>query len=340
MKSCSRWKRSAEQRELSKKCYDSARRGDDHAVRRLLEAGAKADGHKDKASEKTALIASAAAGHVHCVRVLLQAGGAKADAKDSSGNTSLSWSAYHGHVAVIRELLAAHADPDVRDRFFGKTALVEAVRGGHEEAVQLLLEAKADPALKDCDGKAAMDHAMEALQQQQQHSSASSSVVTIDQAKRIVAMLSIPPAVIARQARLNRAVYHAVHMAKEDEEVEEGGKQNGSQEGGGGGKRGRRGKEGKKVAEQVTALLAAGAKPDWHRGKVSGKTALLEAVCKQGHLASVRALLAGGADKEATDYAGHTALLEAAVFGRVGAVKVLLFEAKAFKVGTRRRVRR
>ena len=56
--------------------------------------------------------------------------------------------------------------------------------------------------------------------------------------------------------------------------------------------------------------LAAGARPDRHRGKASGKTAMLEAASK-GHCHVVRILLAGGANPEAKDFSGHTAIVEA-----------------------------
>jgi ankyrin repeat protein len=71
-----------------------------------------------------------------------------------------------------------------------------------------------------------------------------------------------------------------------------------------------KGHEGGGEEAQVRKLLAGGARPDRHRGKASGKTAMLEAASK-GHCHVVRILLAGGANPEAKDFSGHTAIVEA-----------------------------
>jgi ankyrin repeat protein len=71
--------------------------------------------------------------------------GAKVDAKDRKGQTALMWAAADGHSEVVQALLQAGADPRARLKS-GFTPLLFAAREGRAEAVEVLLKAGADVA--------------------------------------------------------------------------------------------------------------------------------------------------------------------------------------------------
>jgi uncharacterized protein len=115
--------------------------GSDVLVEMLLKAGA--DPNLPLPGGETPLMTAARTGALASVKLLLS-GGASVDAKDESrGQTALMWAAAEGHAAVVQELVTAGAD--VRTRVpSGFTPLLFAVREGRLEAVRVLLNAGAD----------------------------------------------------------------------------------------------------------------------------------------------------------------------------------------------------
>jgi ankyrin repeat protein len=115
--------------------------GNAEIVKALLAAGADANGALR--GGETALMTAARTGRVGPVKALLDAG-ARVDAKDRKGQTALMWAAAEGHAAVVEVLVKAGAD--VRARLAsGFTPLLFAAREGRTEAVRALLKAGADP---------------------------------------------------------------------------------------------------------------------------------------------------------------------------------------------------
>lgn len=108
----------------------------------LLKAGA--DASAPLPGGETPLMTAARSGSLDSVKALL-AHGAAVDAKDESrGQTALMWAAAEGHAAVVQALIAAKAD--FRTRLpSGFTPLLFAVREGRLPVVRVLLEAGADP---------------------------------------------------------------------------------------------------------------------------------------------------------------------------------------------------
>jgi ankyrin repeat protein len=109
-------------------------------VRALLAAGA--DANATLRGGETALMTAARTGRVEPLRALLERG-AKVEAADRKGQTALMWAAADGHAAAVRALLDAGADPR-RRLGSGFTAFLFAARNGRLEVVRTLLAAGAD----------------------------------------------------------------------------------------------------------------------------------------------------------------------------------------------------
>jgi uncharacterized protein len=110
-------------------------------VSALLKAGADPNGVLP--GGETPLMTAARTGALDAVQALLSAG-AVVDAKDDRrGQTALMWAAAEGHAPVVRALLDAKADPRARVPS-GLTPLLFAVREGRLDAVRVLLAAGAD----------------------------------------------------------------------------------------------------------------------------------------------------------------------------------------------------
>jgi ankyrin repeat protein len=109
-------------------------------VERLLTAGA--DPNATLPGGETALMTAARTGRLGPVQALL-ARGAKVDARENKGQTALMWAAAEGHADVVDALLEAGADFRIALRS-GFTALFFAVREGRTDVVLRLLKAGAD----------------------------------------------------------------------------------------------------------------------------------------------------------------------------------------------------
>ncbi len=115
--------------------------GNEALVTLLLEAGA--DANAALPGGETPLMTAARNGRPGPLRALL-ARGAKTDAADPRGQTALMWAAAEGHEEALRLLLKAGAE--VRKKLkTGFSALLFAARNGRAGAVRVLLEAGADP---------------------------------------------------------------------------------------------------------------------------------------------------------------------------------------------------
>lgn len=115
--------------------------GGEAMVRLLLEAGASPE--TALPGGETALMTAARTGRVGPVKALLDRG-ARTDARDDRGQTALHWAAAEGHAAAAELLLKAGADARVRLKS-GFTPLLLAARNGKAEAVRVLLKAGASP---------------------------------------------------------------------------------------------------------------------------------------------------------------------------------------------------
>jgi len=97
----------------------------------------------ESTDKNQALIEAGKKGRVEEVTALLNRG-ANIDAQDQNGWTALMWSVSHGDLKVIQLLLDGGANINVRDQK-GSTALAEAAERGYIKIVKLLLEKGADP---------------------------------------------------------------------------------------------------------------------------------------------------------------------------------------------------
>lgn len=114
--------------------------GTEKLVERLLAAGAEPN--RPLPGGETPLMTASRTGHVAVVRALLRRD-ASPNAREDSGQTALMWAAAEGHTEVMEELLRAGADwRATLDSGF--TALAFAVREGRLGAVESLIRAGAD----------------------------------------------------------------------------------------------------------------------------------------------------------------------------------------------------
>jgi ankyrin repeat protein len=110
-------------------------------VQLLLKGGA--DANAPLPGGETPLMTAARTGSLASVRALLSSGAIVDGKDDRRGQTALMWAAAEGHTAIVQELVRAGAD--FRTRLpSGFTPLLFAIREGHIAVVRVLLEAGAD----------------------------------------------------------------------------------------------------------------------------------------------------------------------------------------------------
>ena len=122
-------------------------------VTRLLGAGA--DPHAAQATGETALMTCARGGVVDAVTPLLAAGADVNASEAAHGQTALMWAAWEGHTDVVRTLLAHGSDVDARTTT-GYTALLLASREAYRKTTEALLDAGADVNAAAADGTTAL----------------------------------------------------------------------------------------------------------------------------------------------------------------------------------------
>ena len=110
-------------------------------VETLLDAGA--DPNAASPTGETPLMVAARTGRVGVVRALLARGAAPRARERVRGQTALMWAAAEGHVAVIRELLDRGADARAASDA-GFTPLMFAARNGHVAVGDVLVESGVD----------------------------------------------------------------------------------------------------------------------------------------------------------------------------------------------------
>lgn len=119
----------------------AALNGSEKVLEALLEAGA--DPNTSRPGDETALMTASRTGKVRAVKALL-AHGARVDATEIHGQTALMWAAAAGYSEVVELLIEFGAD--FRKRLeTGFSPLLFAVREGHIDVVRSLLKAGADP---------------------------------------------------------------------------------------------------------------------------------------------------------------------------------------------------
>jgi ankyrin repeat protein len=114
--------------------------GNTAIVELLLEAGA--DSNSSSAGGETALMTASRTGRLGPVAALI-ASGADVNARERNGQTALMWAAAEGHVEVVDALVTAGADFR-KPLPSGFTPLLFAAREGRADAVTTLLDAGAD----------------------------------------------------------------------------------------------------------------------------------------------------------------------------------------------------
>jgi hypothetical protein len=120
---------------------DAAKRGDGHAVHKLIENGTDLDARGPMGY--TALHWAGIRGNWRIFAELVAAG-APVDAKGSDGGTPLHWTCHHDRPDAVRLLLDAGAEVEVQNQW-GRTPLHVAARRGCLDVAELLLDAGADP---------------------------------------------------------------------------------------------------------------------------------------------------------------------------------------------------
>jgi len=120
---------------------DAAKRGDGHAVHRLIEAGVDLDTRGPMGY--TALHWAGIRGNWRIFAELVAAG-APVNAIGSDGGTPLHWTCHHDRTDAVELLLDAGADVGIQNRW-GRTPLHVAARRGCLDVAEQLLDAGADP---------------------------------------------------------------------------------------------------------------------------------------------------------------------------------------------------
>ena len=110
-------------------------------VTRLLDAAANPDAARS--TGETPLMTCARTGNVAAVRALLDAGANPSAAETWQGQTALMWAAAEGHTEIVRALVDGRADVHARTAG-GFTALAIAAREDEPKLAALLLDAGAD----------------------------------------------------------------------------------------------------------------------------------------------------------------------------------------------------
>jgi ankyrin repeat protein len=148
--------------------WEAAQRGDAAIAEKLVRAGADVGAANPQG--ETALLTGARSGCVELVKLLLEHGADANQKENWRGETALMLAAAEGHTEIVRILLAHGANANTRSKSFdlqdrdgivglqsslywkgGLTALLFAARQGHIETGKALVEGGADMSLTDTD---------------------------------------------------------------------------------------------------------------------------------------------------------------------------------------------
>ncbi|KAK4899334.1 hypothetical protein LTR49_027657, partial [Elasticomyces elasticus] len=130
----------------------TARESYENVMDLLLHRGAKIEAADNDG--KTSLISAARHGDKSVMQLLLDRG-ANIEAADSGSKTALGWAAMCGEESAIQFLLDKGAEIEAADKD-GKTSLMWAAQQGHKPAVKLLLDRGASIDAADCGDKTAL----------------------------------------------------------------------------------------------------------------------------------------------------------------------------------------
>jgi ankyrin repeat protein len=121
-------------------------------IEKLLNAGA--DPNTAMPDGETVLMTAARTGKVEALKVLVARGADIRAHEPSKGQTALMWAAAENNAAAVKALVEAGADIQERSRSGSFTPFLFAVRAGHIETSRMLLDlgAKIDDALPDGTG--------------------------------------------------------------------------------------------------------------------------------------------------------------------------------------------
>ena len=109
-------------------------------MKRMLEAGTAVDA-KDSAGQ-TPLSYAAAAGHETIVKFLVSCKGVAADSTDESGRSPLSWAAANGHETIVKFLVSCKGVAADSTDESGRSPLSWAAANGHETIAKFLVSCK------------------------------------------------------------------------------------------------------------------------------------------------------------------------------------------------------
>ncbi|KAL6084878.1 hypothetical protein STEG23_038018 [Scotinomys teguina] len=98
-------------------------------------------------------------GKVKVVQRLIEETKFKANEEDEGKRTELHFACFYGHLNLVIFLLLKECDINALDNA-KSTPLMKAVQSRETEIVSVLLHNGADPTVKDCNGEAAIHHAI------------------------------------------------------------------------------------------------------------------------------------------------------------------------------------
>ncbi|MEM1211738.1 MAG: ankyrin repeat domain-containing protein [Planctomycetota bacterium] len=276
--------------------------GDERTMRFLLESGVRLD--VVAAFGNTPLMAAAEAGNVPAIRMLIEAGMAVDGTSPRLERTPLFLAVMKKRRAAIEVLIEAGADVNTQDQY-GTSALATAARQGDPQIVRLLIEAGARLDVADSDGRTVMMRALEDVEP-----------VTLG----VLMELGGADQLEALESPLIAAVLRRDHEAAK--RLLDGGADPDMLI------RFRPDDSGQTAlllaaslgdAAAVELLLTAGADPNRELGGHSSESPLLRAI-RRGHAEVAKRLLAAGAEVNARNFAGLTALHYAARYGHAGLI--------------------
>ena len=129
----------------------AAKKGHKAAVECLLASKAKVN---ERSNGFTPLLCAAQQSNGEIVQILLK-NGANIDAKNNEGQTALMIAAAQGHKEIVKTFLAHGIHPNEQDDE-GTTALMFAAEQGHTEVLQLLLQAEVEKDVQNKHGVTAL----------------------------------------------------------------------------------------------------------------------------------------------------------------------------------------